>query len=162
MKWWFGKKKSKHDDGKLAAFIQQNDWLKQRDTRLPKGSFVLFQNISTGLYPKSNYKRIFFEDGRVFRANNDQNTVVGVDKDFPKEPEGTLSAERVAELKKLLLDENFTKQSTLQIASPAPSEGRYLLVLARVGDEIHEVLYLDEYPKLVVFLSDPPFVSAVK
>lgn len=126
--------------GPLPADL--DDRILQRDVDpLPPGAFLKFQSISHSPDPRTNHRWILYDDGRLHMAFHSRDTEgpVPFDRKLPKKPTTVLPKETLDEIRDLLAAERFAELAPYQAREG--EDGMWRVVTARIGDDVHEVVY---------------------
>lgn len=139
-----------------------DDRLVRRDREpLADGALVKFQAIAHGPDPRSNVRWVLHDDGSVRLAyhSRDTDTAVPFDTPLPDEATGRVASATVDDVRSLLEAEAFSELAPYQWRDG--EGGASFVVTARVGDDVHEVIYdrastplLDRLQRLAAELED--------
>jgi hypothetical protein len=124
------------------------------DSPLPPDALIRFQVISRGPNPRHNYRWVLNEDRRWFLARHSGDTSDPdrpFDTDLPAEPTRRLGRGVVRKIGRELKKAGLADQPPYTRDRGVRDGGIYI-VTARIGGQVHEVIYDAAYPPLVEFL----------
>jgi hypothetical protein len=134
-------------DSRLTAILRE---------AVPDDVIVSFYYMAAAKNPSANYRWELHRDGRLFLVHHSgrnptyENTF---DRPLPKEPTKVLKESDIRALYDQLDQAGFFTQPTLQRVSSAQG-GAYVVVRARDGDRVHDVVYQNiENPLIKSFYS---------
>lgn len=129
--------------------------LERRDTRaLAPGALVRFQVISRSFRPTHNYRWLLYTDGRWFLARHSPYIVdpdAPFDTELPRRPTRRLAQALVREVLGQLEAADFLNQAPYQ-ADERTEDGSFYVITARLGEQVHEVIYNGVYSPLIEYL----------
>lgn len=121
---------------------------------VPDNVIVSFYYMAAAKNPEANYRWDLHRDGRLFLVHHSgknptyENTF---DRPLPKTPIHVLTDSDIGTLNNELDQSGFFDQPALQRTSSA-QDGAYVIVRARRGDKVHDVVYENIENPLVKYL----------
>jgi hypothetical protein len=126
--------------------------LQRRDTSpLPPSTLLRVQAINRGKNPGPNARFLVADSGEVFAAGHSGDSSdwqTPFDIPLPSTPTRRLSDDRLESLRVLLQGDAFAAEPPYQ-ADETVEDGLFLVVTARTGKGVHEVIYEAILPPLV-------------
>lgn len=132
-------------DPRLAAVLSEE---------VPDDVLVSFYYMNASPDPSANYRWELHRDGRLFYVEHSGKNITfenTFDRPLPKRPTKRLTDGDIRALYDQFDRADFFRQPGLQ--RPSPTEGGvYVVVRARRGDKVHDVVYENLEPPLVNYL----------